>query len=233
MKWYSSKELAALDLPGLSPDRDYINQLAKKYNWEHRRRSGRGGGKEYPATALPASARKALSKRLLVAPAEKINLPAEVSKLIPDARFVKGWQLHAAEARATLIAYVESLRAVHAISLGNAIETLVGVLEEAKNTKDLDKETENLVKTAAIANRRGGKLGERTVSRPTMYRWIKERDEAGGIGSCSESASGKNELSMGCGIHAYLCPSDKPEYFRKLAGFEERMERVVTDSTAS
>ncbi len=177
MTWYSSKELAELDLPGLSPDRDYINQLARKYKWEHRRRAGRGGGKEYPVSALPVEARKALTKRLRAAETKSLTVPSEVSAIVPDARFVKDWQKRAGEARATIIAYVEWHRVNASLTLSQAIDTVVEKMATAVTIENKDEHLERLVEVAKIANQRGGQ--ERTISRATLYRWIKERDTAG------------------------------------------------------
>lgn len=57
---YSCAELAAMKLPGLPTTERAIQITAARESWPKIKRSGRGGGWEYPATCLPNSARNAL-----------------------------------------------------------------------------------------------------------------------------------------------------------------------------
>jgi putative transposase len=58
-EWYSAKELAGL--PGMPGTDRAIQIKAEKNNWPSRPRAGRGGGREYHISALPADTRIALA----------------------------------------------------------------------------------------------------------------------------------------------------------------------------
>lgn len=59
--WYSAAELAGLpDLPGTV---QRVTARAKRESWPSRTRQARGGGREYPETALPPAAQAALVNR--------------------------------------------------------------------------------------------------------------------------------------------------------------------------
>ena len=58
LPYYSARELAGK--PGLPGTVSAVIRLAKREDWESRTRSGRGGGREYPLTALPTAAQTAL-----------------------------------------------------------------------------------------------------------------------------------------------------------------------------
>jgi len=60
-EWYSAAEL--VDLPGLPSSERRIRDRAQKYAWPSRSRQGKGGGLEYPLSALPAEAQAALLAR--------------------------------------------------------------------------------------------------------------------------------------------------------------------------
>lgn len=63
-RWMSAKELADHVLPELPVSERGINKTAARENWPSRPREGRGGGREYPISALPQAARDALVKKL-------------------------------------------------------------------------------------------------------------------------------------------------------------------------
>ncbi|QSB02674.1 hypothetical protein JWZ98_06985 [Methylomonas sp. EFPC1] len=56
--FYTAKQLAGL--PGMPGTEQAVNRVAKRENWRHRQREGRGGGREYAASALPQATQKAL-----------------------------------------------------------------------------------------------------------------------------------------------------------------------------
>lgn len=66
-EWFTAAELAAKALPGL-PGTDRAIQLrANRENWQRRPRAARGGGYEYPITALPEEARITVMREQLLA----------------------------------------------------------------------------------------------------------------------------------------------------------------------
>ena len=58
MAWYSASQLA--DLPGMPATKAGVIHRASMESWDKRPRSGRGGGWEYPSTALPLETNMAL-----------------------------------------------------------------------------------------------------------------------------------------------------------------------------
>ena len=50
-QWYSARELVGL--PGKPSARENIARKARVEGWRFRRRSGRGGGREYAIESLP------------------------------------------------------------------------------------------------------------------------------------------------------------------------------------
>jgi transposase InsO family protein len=63
--FYSASELAQLKLDGLPDRREHIARRATRERWPHRDRTGKGGGREFPLSALPAKARGDLLRRRL------------------------------------------------------------------------------------------------------------------------------------------------------------------------
>ncbi len=74
MTHYTAKELESLQLPGLPATESGIIRKTKREGWAYRERAGRGGGKEYPLSALPQEARLALAA---AAPASALAPPPE------------------------------------------------------------------------------------------------------------------------------------------------------------
>lgn len=100
--WLSAAEIAALALPGLPGTKPGIHQLAQRQGWASRARPGRGGGREYPVSALPREARVALAERRLAVPAP-MAAPAAAHRLIVDPRGQSR-----ADARLALVAAAEA-----------------------------------------------------------------------------------------------------------------------------
>lgn len=96
--WFTANELADLRLSGLPSSKRGINRLADSENWAlrtdsrgtplARRRSGRGGGLEYHASLLPASARVDLAQLGLIAVEASIAANDEDPDAAPAAREV-------------------------------------------------------------------------------------------------------------------------------------------------
>ncbi len=68
---------ALAGLPGMPTDVGTIVRRARRESWPHRKRAGRGGGREYLVAALPEATRQALLARALAAqPALPESSPA-------------------------------------------------------------------------------------------------------------------------------------------------------------
>ncbi|SDH90210.1 Mu transposase C-terminal domain-containing protein [Roseospirillum parvum] len=165
--WFSAAELASLALPGLPGTERGIQLCAARESWPHRPRQGRGGGREYPISALPAKARAALARRDLTPDPEPPPRPPQ------DPRDFAGWQRAAFEARLALLAEADRLLA---LGLAASERQAALVLAEAARTDTLRSALAALV---PLANQRGGKSGSRTLSARSVQRWFDERRRAG------------------------------------------------------
>lgn len=85
--WFTARELAEMELPGLPATRRGVNKQATREAWSSRDRRGRGGGREYHYTVLPEAARAEIIRQTqpeaadLVPPA---TMRAEQPKVAPD-----------------------------------------------------------------------------------------------------------------------------------------------------
>lgn len=146
-----------------------INGLAKRMGWPARRRSGSTKAWEYPVTALPGAVREALTHKLLKS--ASTPAPVQLALALPDAADLKTYQRSPMEARAALLGHIDNLVITTGISQGKAIATLVDLAAHNQLSPDLQK-------LIPIANARSN--GVRTLSRSTLYNWIKDRETAGG-----------------------------------------------------
>lgn len=126
-EWFSAKELADLNLPDIPSAKKNILALAKRQNWQSRARCGRGGGKEYNISSLPAKAKEELARRSLS------SVPEHRSKAViecpddADLSEAKAWQRETAEARAAVLNAIDNL----AVTCGknNAIKAVLNGLK--------------------------------------------------------------------------------------------------------
>ncbi|HDR9026893.1 TPA: Mu transposase C-terminal domain-containing protein [Burkholderia vietnamiensis] len=65
--YYAAAELASMALPTLPATMQGINQRAKADQWQFRKRSGRGGGREFAFVSLPADAQNEIRRRVTTA----------------------------------------------------------------------------------------------------------------------------------------------------------------------
>ncbi|WP_396331041.1 Mu transposase C-terminal domain-containing protein [Burkholderia anthina] len=65
--YYAAAELASMALPSLPATMQGINQRAKADQWQFRKRSGRGGGREFAFASLPANAQTEIRRRVTTA----------------------------------------------------------------------------------------------------------------------------------------------------------------------
>lgn len=117
-------------MPGLPSTEQNVNAVAKRTNWPWQKRAGRGGGKEYPLSALPEATQNHLTKSLIASapvPATQgaADLPAIRSTLQPAATTaqLKGWQRDCMDARVAIMRLIE--RAAPVVGVNNAINTIV------------------------------------------------------------------------------------------------------------
>jgi putative transposase len=154
---YTAKELA--DLPGLPNTERSVQRLADREAWPFQKRAGRGGGKEYPLTTLPAETREHLTRQVManapvVAPAAPA--PAVIQHIVAATTSqLKQWQRDVMEARVAIMRLIE--RAAPVVGVNKAINTIV----KASVNGELDE--------YAAANARKGQ--GRTLSYNGIIKW--------------------------------------------------------------
>lgn len=124
MHYYSAKELT--DLPGLPSSVQGIINKSQRENWPSRARSGKGGGREYPETALPKETQKHLANQRISA-----DLPAVIEPAQPPAVIeVDEWSLTDSQrlerdARLAIVAEIARLQTETRCTQETAINTLI------------------------------------------------------------------------------------------------------------
>ena len=129
---YTAKELAGL--PSLPGTERAIQIMADRENWPSQKRAGRGGGKEYPLSALPEATQNHLTKALVATSPVPVtqgaaDLPAIRSTLQPaqTTAQLKSWQRECMDARVAIMRLIE--RAAPVVGVNNAINTIVKAAE--------------------------------------------------------------------------------------------------------
>lgn len=169
-QWHSPAELAALKLPGLPATDRAIQMMAKRENWEGRKRAARGGGFEYPVALLPEEAKGAMrAKSIKVRSTALVAQAAATAVAKIDPAGLKTYQRDTMQARAAILAHIDSL-----VLDGNSQSKAIGTLVAMAKAGELPAELAELL---PIANARAG--AGRTLSRATLYNWIAVRAEAG------------------------------------------------------
>ncbi|MDR3438909.1 DNA-binding protein, partial [Telmatospirillum sp.] len=166
-EWMTAAEIAGLKLPGLPATKRRVNDLASRETWERRERSGRGGGFEYRVSSLPAAAQRALATSLVKqTPAQ---LPAQLD--LPLATDLKAYQRDTMVARTALLARIDEMVVLGGLSQGKAVIALVDAAAKGQLAPELQK-------LVPVANARSN--GSRSLTRATVYNWLKARAEAAG-----------------------------------------------------
>lgn len=188
---YTARELAGL--PGLPGTERRVRSKAEREGWPSRQRTGRGGGCEYPITALPDATREHLLGALMTVATE--TLPAVIPATLPvpvaphavqDLADLKTWQQRRMDARLAFVRVIE--RAAVTVGVNQAVATLV----EQSKAGTLPEQLQGLV---MVANARSGSNGERALSRRTLLRWWSEYKAAGGnYAALAPAKAERNEL---------------------------------------
>ena len=84
-EWLTAAEIARLTLPGLPTDLSAVIRRAKREKWPSRPREASGGGREYPVSALPVTARTAYAAKHLQVDGERLTVAPATMDLAPAA----------------------------------------------------------------------------------------------------------------------------------------------------
>ncbi|WIX31214.1 transposase domain-containing protein [Salinicola sp. JS01] len=143
-QWFLLRELAGL--PGMPSTPQGVSYSAKRHGWESRKRSGRGGGREYAFSSLPVETQAALLKAAEPTPQPK-RQPMKAPAGVVDRESL--WDVYE---RAPQSMKDEAKRKLQVVQ---AIETLV----------------DSGVGRSKAATETAKAWGE---GRSTVYRWLKE-----------------------------------------------------------
>ena len=163
--WYSAAELALLKLPGLPGTERAIRTRAERHLWQNREREKSGGGREYPIAALPKPAQQAIANRTLQA------LPVTAPTPLVAVEDLKHFQRKPMQARAAILAQID-LMVASGLTRAKSVEAFV----EAAKSGTLPGDVQRRIQAG---NARSGASG-RTVSRATLFNWLRQRDQAKG-----------------------------------------------------
>lgn len=185
---YTATELAGLS--GLPATQSAVIRKATREKWPSQKRAGRGGGREYPVSALPQETRNYLLDQVITNSPDTVcplplqatpieNLPAvrEEAALsviidVPDLGSLKSWQTRTMDARLAFIRMLEHAEPM--VGITAAIAALVHQVHHSK----LPADKQRLVH---VANARSGSgTGKQTLSKRTLMRWWSDYKKSGG-----------------------------------------------------
>ncbi len=182
---YSVAELRTFGLPLLPKSDRGIELKVGREGWSHvevKAKGGRGGiRREYqpPATVMAAIKQIVLDRTLKQAPASMAavipstsSLPAGGALTTPchaittaiQAGALKDWQKRTAEARVALLQEIDRIAEI--VGREKAIQKVVIMAQDGTLP-------DHLTQLVPIANARSGADGKRTLSRRTIYEWLK------------------------------------------------------------
>ncbi|WP_299440245.1 Mu transposase C-terminal domain-containing protein [uncultured Rhodospira sp.] len=166
-RWYTAAELAELALPDMPGTERAVQIKARREEWPYRPRQGRGGGREYPVSALPETTRAALARRELAAEAPP---PAVVAaeRGQRDPADMRDGTRSCMDARAALCQEVDRLCLEYGLSERQAAQALVDQARAGKLP-------EHLMRMVPRANARRGSSGSRVLSLRSVQRWLAAR----------------------------------------------------------
>lgn len=174
---YSCAELAEMKLPGLPGSERRMRDRAEKEGWESRQVPGKGGKGGLRTEYQPPAAIMALIKehtlqvmiQQVAEPIPAVTLPAATTPaMVTTPGELKDWQRNAAIARLAICSEVRRLA-----EAGGTERAIAAVIDLAARG-ELPPALQNQV---LVANTKAGMT--RALSRTTLYRWLKETENAG------------------------------------------------------
>lgn len=175
MPWLSARELAGL--PGMPSSEFRTRALLMQLGVPSRRREGRGGGREFDASHLPAATRRALLLQAAVPALPAVPPAADLSAPPPPPAPVRPPPTHAesacADARVLLLKHLDGMSALAGGAL-RAADLLAAQLHAGDAPAEL-------LEVAAAANQRprtaaGGGVA---ISSRTLRRWAGDHRRGG------------------------------------------------------
>ena len=159
------KEIAT----ALAISKSQAERKASSDSWVFMEEAVRGGRRRlYPLATLPEGVRNALAKKSLAT--ARATTPARIATELLTISDLKTFQRDPMEARAALLAEIDRL-VMTGIGRSKAVAMLIAMAARGELSPELQSLT-------PIANARAN--GSRSLSRATIYNWLKARDDAGG-----------------------------------------------------
>jgi putative transposase len=167
-----------------------VHKRAARESWPSRKKQGRGGGREYPATCLPQETRDALFHTLiesapaLPTTATNASIAAPINATpaaVPSIASLTDRQRDVVAARSALVEETRRIGAV--IGTDRAVCNIIRLAAAGELP-------EHLQRLVPIANVKRGKNGSRTLCRRSLYRWIEKSKS--GIGALAPADSGRD-----------------------------------------
>ncbi len=160
-EWFGAAELAGS--PGMPGTERAIQIAAKKNDWLSRPRSGRGGGREYHVSSLPAVTRNYFLRKTVA----ELPAPVVVEEELPRIDTLATWQRDIMQARLAVCSLLDETMTRTGASLSAAISALLAAVAAGSLPS-------TTIETLRAANARGGQ-GRRLVDSATLYRWMADR----------------------------------------------------------
>lgn len=182
---YSCSELAAMSLPAFPATERGWRNIVERESWPTRDVPGKGGKgglrREFqPSKKVVEAILNQQTKKLPSGAVTSLSAPALPGSLIATGLFsspavpvqasheLKDWQRKSAEARTAIIGEVKRLA-----GLAGTEKAIQAVIALAANN-ELPEQLQRLV---PVANAKAGSDGKRTLSRRSIYRWMKESEQ--------------------------------------------------------
>lgn len=172
MEFYTAKQLAGL--PGMPGTERGVRKMGDRESWPHRQREGRGGGREYAASALPKTTLAhltdiAISETVKAVVAESVNRRG----IVLSEYEVRDWQREERDARAGVCQAVRVMAEQHGLSLDKAFHRLVWEAENAGEQSHQWKQLE-LAKDNRGRSKISGKANFPSLR--SVQRWLGDQD---------------------------------------------------------
>ncbi len=217
-EWFTAKEL--IHQPKMPGTIQGVIQKAKRENWQHRQRQGRGGGREYNIGSLPEETREALifaaaedaPSHFVLTTASETYPAVTPEEPLPAPATLARWQRDTMDARCTILNLVGQL--ADQIGLNKAIKKIVANAQAGT----LPEQIQVLI---PIANARyGGQAGKQVLSRSTILRWRRHRAQGVTALAPKEPAKAPDPAWAPYFLKCYRKPA-KPSVSEALEDLEE------------
>lgn len=220
--WYRASELAGL--PGMPSTHQNVKAKANREGWKSRPYAGKGGGLEYHITSLPRETQDHLLLQQLAAVAPALPAPVEapaapltvapepastalVTREIPASGTLTAGQRQTRDARLTVLTLVDELTRTLG-SQGKAVTRIEAMSKEGTLPPGFTEAVRDA--NARSGRKTKGEQATRLISRATLYRIIKSRDDA------LAAADGNPTLAANALAPRAIAPRDRPVWLSPL-----------------